>query len=166
MHHHPLNVWPCGGSLNGMDIHSKSPYPAGELSNFYPHPFIHDGEECASMEGLLQSLKYSDPVAAANVRKLHGGSAKEAGELSGYMKGNAPLWWKGQPIDRHGVEYKEFITEAFDSLSTSESFREALEATGDEALTHEVGNDDPHETILTADEFVGQLNRLRSKLFN
>lgn len=42
-----------------MDIGSKCGYPASSLSNFSPHPFVIDGVECSSMEGFLQSLKFS-----------------------------------------------------------------------------------------------------------
>lgn len=41
-----------------MDIGSGKVGPAGGLSNFRPRPFVFDGVECASMEGLLQSFKY------------------------------------------------------------------------------------------------------------
>lgn len=41
-----------------MDIGSGSGYPAANLSNFSPHPFVIDGVECNSMEGFLQSLKF------------------------------------------------------------------------------------------------------------
>ena len=37
-----------------MDIGSGNGYPSGALSNFSPHPFVFDGVECNSMEGLLQ----------------------------------------------------------------------------------------------------------------
>lgn len=39
-----------------MDIGSGKEYPSNALSNFAPHPFVFDGVECASMEGLLQSF--------------------------------------------------------------------------------------------------------------
>ena len=43
-----------------MDIDSRNPYPSGELSNLYPHKFIFENVECASMEGFLQSLKVNN----------------------------------------------------------------------------------------------------------
>ena len=39
-----------------MDIGSKAGYPASALSNFASHPFVFDGVECASMEGLVQAV--------------------------------------------------------------------------------------------------------------
>jgi predicted NAD-dependent protein-ADP-ribosyltransferase YbiA (DUF1768 family) len=44
-----------------MDIGSGSGFPSAALSNFAPHPFVIDGVECNSMEGFLQSLKFSNP---------------------------------------------------------------------------------------------------------
>ena len=43
-----------------MDIGSGNGFPAASLSNFAPHPFVIDGVQCNSMEGFLQSLKFSD----------------------------------------------------------------------------------------------------------
>ena len=34
-----------------IDVYSKGEYPADALSNFYPHAFVIDGIQCASMEG-------------------------------------------------------------------------------------------------------------------
>jgi predicted NAD-dependent protein-ADP-ribosyltransferase YbiA (DUF1768 family) len=45
-----------------MDILSGSGYPSGALSNFAPHPFVFDGVQVASMEGLLQAFKFK-PIA-------------------------------------------------------------------------------------------------------
>lgn len=42
-----------------MDIGSGNGFPAANLSNFHPHSFVIDGVECNSMEGFLQSLKFS-----------------------------------------------------------------------------------------------------------
>jgi len=61
-----------------MDIRSGS--PAGRLSNFSPHPFIFDGVECASMEGLLQSFKFDKPHIQAVVCQLVGIKAKRRGQ--------------------------------------------------------------------------------------
>ena len=59
-----------------MDIGSGSGFPSGTLSNFAPHPFVIDGVECNSMEGFLQSLKFSNPEMQAEVCKLVGKAAK------------------------------------------------------------------------------------------
>ena len=53
-----------------MDIGSGNGFPCDALSNFAPHPFVIDGVECASMEGFLQSLKFSNPDIQKEVCKL------------------------------------------------------------------------------------------------
>ncbi len=63
-----------------MDIGSKNGFPAGNLSNFAPHPFIFDGVKCASMEGLLQSFKFEKEHIQVEVCKLVGKEAKFRGQ--------------------------------------------------------------------------------------
>ena len=63
---------------HNMDIGSGNGYPSAALSNFAPHPFVIDGVECASMEGFLQSLKFSNPDMQKEVCKLIGIKAKRA----------------------------------------------------------------------------------------
>lgn len=58
-----------------IDVFSSGAYPANVLSNFYPNAFVFDGVPCASMEGLLQSLKTKDPTLQ---RKVCGSVGKEA----------------------------------------------------------------------------------------
>ncbi len=63
-----------------MNIGSGSGYPSSALSNFSPHPFVFDGVECASMEGLLQSFKFDKPHIQNEVCKLVGKGAKFRGK--------------------------------------------------------------------------------------
>lgn len=63
-----------------MDIGSDSGFPSATLSNFAPHPFVIDGVECNSMEGFLQSLKFSNPEMQKEVCKLVGKAAKFKGK--------------------------------------------------------------------------------------
>ena len=68
-----------------VDIKSGSGYPAAALSNFYPHPFIFDGVEVASMEGLLQSFKFEKPHIQLEVCKLVGLAAKKRGRSKNWQ---------------------------------------------------------------------------------
>ena len=63
-----------------MDIGSGSGFPSATLLNFAPHPFVIDGIECNSMEGFLQSLKFSNPEMQKEVCKLVGKAAKFKGK--------------------------------------------------------------------------------------
>lgn len=147
-----------------MDIGSKSGYPAGNLSNFSPHAFTFDGVECASMEGLLQSLKFKGEDMQAHVCTLVGKAAKKAGSKKNWQQNHHTLWWKGNPIDRLSQEYQDFLDAAFLALSSNDSFRRALLATGDASLTHSIGKRKPQDTVLTEREFCRRLESIRAEL--
>ena len=146
-----------------MDIGSGSGYPSAALSNFAPHPFVIDGIECASMEGFLQSLKFSNPDMQKEVCKLVGKAAKFKGKKKKWWQ-TQTLYWQGQEIDRHSQEYQQLLDRAYAALAQNDSFRRALLATGTAALTHSIGKSNPSETVLTKAEFCGRLARLREQI--
>lgn len=148
-----------------MDIGSKAGYPASALSNFAPHPFLFDGVECASMEGLLQSFKFDEPHIQKEVCKLVGISAKRRGtERNKEWKRNQKLWWMGKEYDRHGEEYQKLFERAFNALAQNKSFQKALLATGKTPLTHSIGKSNRTETVLTEREFCSRLEKIRERL--
>lgn len=147
-----------------MDIGSGSGYPAAALSNFSPHPFIIDGVQCASMEGFLQSLKYKNPEMQKVVCQLVGKAAKFKGKKKKWWR-DQTLYWQGQPMDRHGSEYQTLLDRAFEAMfEQSESFRNALKASGNAVLTHSMGKNDESRTVLTNREFIRRLTELRNRL--
>lgn len=133
-----------------MDVGSGNTYPASSLSNFAPHGFIFEGVECASMEGFLQGLKFSNPEMQAHVCTLVGRSAKKKGSKKN---------WK-----RDSEEYQILLTNAFDALATNNVFKIALLASQNATLTHSMGRNKINETVLTEKEFCSQLHRLRNIL--
>ena len=146
-----------------LDIHSKGDYPSDALSNFYPHAFELDGIACASMEGFLQSLKFSDCERQLFVCGLDGKNAKEAG-LNVDWRSEQALYWRGLSIDRPEKAYQDLITRAYNAMFTNTAFRDALQAAVEYNLDHTIGLDDPRETILTRAEFIHQLKRLQARL--
>ena len=118
-----------------MDISSGAGYPAGNLSNFHPHPFEIDGVQCASMEGFLQSLKFSNPDMQVEVCKLVGRVAKARGSKKNWQR-DQTLYWRGQPIKRESKEYQTLLDRAYTALTQNENFRNALLATNNATLTH------------------------------
>lgn len=147
-----------------MDIGSGSGYPASALSNFAPHPFNIDGVQCASMEGLLQSLKYKDPEMQKYVCTLVGRKAKFKGKKKKWWR-DQKLYWQGKELDRHGEEYQALLDRAFEAMfEQSESFRNALKASGKASLTHSMGKNDESKTVLTNREFIRRLTELRNRL--
>lgn len=148
-----------------MDIGSGNGYPSSSLSNFSPHPFIFDGVECNSMEGLLQAFKFDKEHIQVEVCKLIGKGAKFRGKnRNKQWKQAQTLWWKGKAYKRSSDEYQELLTRAYDALFTNEGFKAALKATNNAVLTHSIGRSKESETVLTEREFMKQLNRLRNLL--
>lgn len=143
-----------------MDIGSRNGFPAGNLSNFSNHEFVIDGIRCASMEGFLQSLKFSGIETQIYVCGLVGYRAKKAGKNQPWWE-TQKLWWKGKEINRHSKEYQDLLDMAYDELSKNKLFRKALIATGNEVLTHSIGRNDPRQTILTEKEFCSRLMTIR-----
>ncbi|QDH49078.1 hypothetical protein PHYNN_149 [Pantoea phage Phynn] len=146
-----------------MDIGSGTGFPSGSLSNFAPHPFTFDGIECASMEGLLQSLKFKDPQMQAHVCTLVGKAAKFKGKKKKWWR-DQTLYWKGVPIARSSDAYQTLIENAFNAIFLNSGFRRALAATGNATLTHSMGKNKINETVLTEREFCRNLHRLRNLL--
>lgn len=146
-----------------MDICSGSGYPASSLSNFAPHPFVIDGVECNSMEGFLQSLKFKDEAMQVAVCKLVGKAAKFKGKKKKWYL-TQTLYWKGVEYKRDSDEYQLLLDRAYDALSTNESFRKALIATGDAVITHSIGKIKINETVLTRSEFCNRLMKIRDKI--
>lgn len=148
-----------------MDIKGGEPYPSGALSNFAPYEFIFDGVPCASMEGLLQSFKFDDPAVQVEVCTLKGFEAKRRGtERNDVWQGIQILWWQGKAYVRRSPQYQDLLDKAFHALATNPEFCEALLATGDEELTHSIGNPKESQTVLTEKEFCSRLMAIRLQL--
>ena len=147
-----------------MDIGSGQGYPADALSNFAPHPFVLDGIECNSMEGFLQSLKFSNPDMQREVCKLVGRAAKFKGKKKNwYVK--QVLYWQGKEIPRDSDEYQMLLDRAYMAMATqNRGFQCALLATQNAALTHSIGKTKTNETVLTRSEFCSRLTKIRTML--
>ncbi len=146
-----------------MNIGSGNGYPEGALSNFTPHPFIFDGIQCASMEGLLQSFKFSNPDMQEHVCTLVGRKAKFKGKKKNWYDAQL-LHWRGVEYPRDSDEYQKLLDRAFDALATNAKFKKALLASGDATLKHSIGKSKTNETILTVREFCGRLTKIRTRL--
>ena len=146
-----------------MDIGSGTGYPSSALSNFAPHPFVIDGVLCNSMEGFLQSLKFTDTLMQEEVCKLVGTAAKFRGKKKKWWR-TQTLWWRGEPYNRHSNEYQVLLDRAFDALSQNDGFRRALLATKNATLTHNIGKSDPRTTVLTSREFCSRLTSIRTRI--
>ena len=146
-----------------MDIGSKAGYPSSALSNFAPHPFVLDGVEIASMEGFLQSLKFSNSEMQRHICTLVGFKAKVAGREKKWFR-TQTLYWQGKEYKRDSDDYQDLLDRAYAALFQNEGFRRALLSTCDAVLTHSIGKTSQRVTVLTRSEFCGRLMRLRAVL--
>jgi len=146
-----------------MNIGSGNNYPSNALSNFAPHPFVIDGVECNSMEGFLQSLKFSNVDIQKEVCKLVGKAAKFKGKKKKWYQ-TQKLYWQGKVYDRDSDEYQELLDRAYNELSKNSKFQKALLATKNSVLTHTIGKTKKNETVLTRQEFTSRLYKIREKL--
>lgn len=146
-----------------MDIGTGHGYPASALSNFTPHPFDIDGVRCNSMEGFLQSLKFSSIDMQVYICSLVGRAAKFKGKKKKWWK-TQTLYWQGKEYKRDSEEYQQLLDRAFDALALNIGFQNALLRTGDATLTHSIGKNDITKTVLTSQEFLSRLNRIRTDL--
>jgi len=133
------------------------------LSNLYPYEFEIDGIMVKSMEGFLQSLKTNDIYHKQKLWNLSGGLAWKYGQQFDW-KEKQTLYWQGKEINRKSEEYKKLIEYSYDCLFKNEQFVLNLKESIGYNLNHTIGNTDPHKTILTKNEFLYNLNRLRIKL--
>lgn len=143
-----------------MDIISTGRWPSCALSNFAYHPFSIDGVECSSMEGFLQSLHYKSINKQREICKLYGKEAKAAGYGSRW-KEKQELYWNGNVYDRHSERYGNLLNRAYNELYKNPEFREALDSTKGQRLTHAIGSNSETDTILTVNEFCDRLMYLR-----
>ena len=148
-----------------IDIDFRKDGCAKMLSNLYPHSFVFRRVSCGSMEGLLQSLKFSDPIKQNAVCSMRGFEAKKIGWTVDWRPSQT-LWWNGEAIDRHSEDYQIFLDECYDSLvNQNNNFKRSLMDTGQDKLDHSIGHTNTQETILTKGEFLSRLTTLRTGLY-
>ena len=141
-----------------IDIYSGGKYPANALSNFAYHQFEFRGFKINSMDGFIAGLTYKNPIEQMRIFLLSGIEAKNSTkpwEMSG------KVYWQGNEIIRCSQQYQDLFDEAYDALYTNADFRKALDSTKGHKLIHSIGHRDRMKTLLTEEEFVGRLTRLR-----
>lgn len=152
---------PCSIYSRSLDRNAR------ELSNLTPHAFEFEGVQCASMEGFLQALKYTDPLEQQAVCRLAGLEAKQytsRRRSRTAWRQRGLLNWQGKVFLRESEEYAWLLEKAYQAMyEQSEPFRSALHATGCARLIHPSGGDDPFKTVLTRDEFCKLLTSLREQ---
>jgi hypothetical protein len=147
-----------------IECESRAVGVGKQLSNLMPYRFKLDDLECASMEGFLQSIKFSDPVMSTTLRAMHGVAAFKKGQEGNDWKFKQILFWNGSSYPRTSLSYKLLIERAYDALfDQNVMYRDALRITNDAVLTHKIGKTDQTDTTLTQVEYLYNLYRLRAK---
>lgn len=138
------------------------------LSNLYPMQFKFRGKMVASIESVLQAIKYKDIKTQNLVLKYSGIDAyhTRACNETDFWGKNGILYWQGKSMDRHSDEYQNFIDELYFSVLKNPLYVRALLSTEDKYLLHHIGKNNPNETVLTRFELENRLNSLREFIKN
>jgi hypothetical protein len=149
-----------------LDLHYRSEIPlAKSLSNLYPYNFIMDGYSISSMEAFLQSLKVRDLEEKKKIWEMYGVKCWKYGQQFNSWKETQILYDNfGNPIDRHSKEYEFLIQRAYDCWFKNEEFKSRLKESLPYKVTHSMGKTDKTDSVLTKDEYIGNMDRLRDKL--
>ena len=142
---------------SGIELEKK-------LSNLYPYTFTIDEIEVKSMEGMLQSLKTNDINEKKKLWKMYGVDAWRYGQKFNNWKDNQLLYWNGESIRRNSLLYTQLISKSYDKLFENEEFKFNLKKSMKYNLTHSIGQTDVSNTLLTKDEYIGNMERLRGKI--
>ena len=136
------------------------------LSNLYPMKFKFKGKTVASIESVLQGIKYRDKKLQNIILKYSGLDAyhtRGANTLD-FWGNTGKLYWQGKEIDRKSNNYQLFIDELYISVSKNPLYKKLLLSTPDKYLLHHIGNSNIDETVLTRYEYELRLNSLREFL--
>lgn len=136
------------------------------LSNLYPITFTFRHKKVASIEGVLQGMKYKDKKMQNLIIKYFGVDAyhTRACNPNNSWETDGLLYWQGKTIIRNSKQYEEFLDELYLSASKNLIYRTALLSTGNKYLLHHIGETDSSKTILTRFEYEQRLNTLREYL--
>ncbi|MDY6309795.1 MAG: hypothetical protein SPL70_04365 [Cyanobacteriota bacterium] len=126
--------------------------------------FEFQGVEVGSIGAFLMSLKVKNPVLQDKIRILSGHNVEHIAHCVDPEYAIRDLYWNGKTIKRDSVEYKKLLDEVYNKRFENDfMFREALRATEGKTLEHTRGKSDITQTVLTREEFLEQLNKLRSR---
>ncbi|MBO5394357.1 MAG: hypothetical protein J6A28_00435 [Clostridia bacterium] len=136
------------------------------LSNLYPHSFKFRGKRVASIEGVLQGIKYKDKKLQNEILKYSGLDAyhTRACNSQDFWGSDGLLYWQGKPMKRDSQVYQKFLDELYICASACPVYKKALLSTGDKYLLHHIGNEDVTQTVLTRYEYELRMAALREFL--
>lgn len=149
---------------NLIDLSYKGVGMQRVLSNLFPYDFKISGIKCSSMEGFLRSLVEPDVKVQKELCKLSGFNAYATKFALRDWRPDQTLYWKGKSFSRESKGYSSLIDKAYDKLFRKNAlFKKFLLSTKGTILIHSIGSSDEKESLLTANQYISQLYRLRSK---
>jgi hypothetical protein len=122
-----------------------------------------NGIKFESYEGFIQSLKTNDNKEKEFLWNLTGFKAWKYGQQFNWID-RQTVYWLGNEIDRHSIEYTDLINRSYDCLLLNDNFKLKLLESLPCKLDHTVGYSDKTKTLLTKKEFLDNLNRLRNSI--
>ncbi len=147
-----------------LDININLWNPSNLLSNLRDNEFVFDAVKCSSMESFLQSLKFRNKDEQEKIALLNGQESREKGNKKILWKLTGNLYWKGQKIKRKSKDFDNLILKAYKTLyEQSEDLKLGLSCTKDYKLVYTEGKQRKRATILTEQEFICCLNKLRKE---
>jgi predicted NAD-dependent protein-ADP-ribosyltransferase YbiA (DUF1768 family) len=122
-----------------INITSRAPMPLRLISNFFPAPFVLDGQSYAGVEGFWQGLKFPDAADRRRLAALVGSEAKDAGFRA--PPGNE-FAYQGRTFRVGTCEHWQLMASACHAkFEQNEAARRALLATGKRPIEHRVKPD-------------------------
>ena len=149
-----------------LNIHSRAKDERSKkLSNFAKAPFELDGVKLASIEGLLQGIKYQegDP-GREKTFGMSGLAAKVSGRKAPWT---GMVCWKGEALSFGSDAHRVLLIRGLEAkFSQSEDAKAALLATGDLTLVHKLGRmaGKPGQGSLPNRQFCETLMKIRDRL--
>lgn len=149
-----------------LNIHSRAKDERSKkLSNFAKCPFELDGVTLASIEGLLQGIKYQegDP-GREKTFEMSGLAAKVSGRKAPWT---GMVYWKGETLQFGSEAHRALLIRGLEAKFTQcEDAKAALLATGGLTLVHKLGRraGKPGQGSLPNGRFCETLMRIRDQL--
>lgn len=149
-----------------LDLHYRSENLLEKsLSNLYPYNFIMDEYCIKSMEAFLQSIKVKDLNEKKKIWEMHGVNCWKYGQRFNSWKDTQILYNNfGKPINRQSEEYSFLIQRSYDCLFQNDEFNKKLKESLPYKISHSMGKTDKNDSVLTKDEYIDNMERLRNKL--
>lgn len=150
-----------------IDISFKDPVTKF-LSNLHAYNFALGNYIYASFEAFLRCLVIETTEQNIQLKKevsrLSGADAYFIREFLPDWREKQILYFEGEIIERSSPRYQDILDIAYNALfENSAIFRLALKKSTGKILVHTNGHHEKMETLLTEEEYISRLNKLREK---